>query len=200
MKPRLTHSLTSQHYYTLKVPCKPYIRKFATALFGDPIKADNKTTIGIIVIQSLEKNVYENRSIRDWYYKLFMKERPDLLEIEITKWQFAAIGSEFPRASMLTINRFLENSFDENLYLYTNAHIDNGKRYNGKEQSLISFAEKYGIEIAVDSEDEGDITIDALKKKESRYRNRLKKKKEFFANLSLPVSGDEDTFKACTGT
>lgn len=166
--------MSSQQHYTIQLPCKPYIKKFAAHLFGDPVKADSKTTLGIIIVQSIEKNVYESRNIREWYYRMFMKERPALLDIHINQFQFTAIGNELPRASLLVVNRFLENSFDEFLYLYTSAHIDEEKRYNGKEQALIRFAEKYGLEVAVDADDDGDITLDALKKKENRFRSRQK--------------------------
>lgn len=181
--------MTSPKYSIVKLPCKPYIKKFATALFGDPITVDSKTSLGIIITFSLQKNVYENRNIRDEYYEQFMRKRPALLDVSLNEWFFEKIGHDFPRSGMMTINRFLENTFDEFLYMYVSTHIDAGVRYSGVENSIMAFAEQYGFVVGIDPEDESDITIDALKKKVNRFKQRkIKKNKSCYVVPSISAA------------
>lgn len=167
MKQRLTRTLTSQRYY-IEVPCKPYIKKFAGQLYGSPVKANSYSTLGHIFVISLEKNLYDNRWMKEKDIAAFEKSHPSKLSFEITYWQFTHIGTDIGRSSVLQINRFLENVFDDFLYSYVSTRLKK-KRYKGTKSRLLEFAEEYGLVVALDPQDDGDITIDALLKKYNRF-------------------------------
>ena len=87
-------------------------------------------------------------------------------------------GLNIEVAKVLVINRYFGNQFEEDLYHFCQRNITPG-RYAGYDRALDLFAKRYDIEF------EEDITFEALKKMEYRYR------KSFEQNLTaiVPPSG-----------
>jgi len=121
---------------------------------------------------ALEKNVYENRWFKEDKWASFQRTHSDVIECSLTQFQFENFGTDLRKEAILQINRFLENSFDDFLYLYVSTRLVKHTRYNGTKDRVLSFAEKYGFNVAVDPEDEGDITYDTLIKKYSRRHKK----------------------------
>ncbi len=155
-------------YYSVKVPIKPYLKKYVHRLYGNELFANRSTALGAFLCLSLEKNVYENRNPTRQEKKILFT---DTLQFYINEWQFAGIGYDVPPASVVIINSFIDSLFSESLYQYcTNHSGEASHRYKGYNKAYYKFCIDYGLEPDV------DITMDALKKKEYRYREHLKKK------------------------
>lgn len=159
-------------FYEIQVPCKPYIRKFAVSLYGETIHADSSTTLGLIITHSLEKNYYTTRHLTEVKRAEFLRERPCNISIKINKWQFEAIGHDIKGGTHLTINRFLETLFDENLYLHVSCRLKEDKEMKGYKDAIIEFAEKHCLVLFPDIGEKEDITYEGLKKKEYRFRKK----------------------------
>lgn len=121
---------------------------------------------------SLSKNAYENRWFNDEKGKSYLVTHNQQLEYCITKWQFTNLGADIPRMSILQINRFLENLFDQSLYLHVKARLKDDREMKGWKDALLSFAEEYNLVLDPDIGEKEDITYEGLKKKEYRYRSR----------------------------
>jgi len=151
-------------YYLVKVPCKRYIRKFITSIFGDPVKADRSSSVGCFLNSILTKNTYESRNIGDVFDTKYMH---DHIPFMINKFQFTHIGFDVPKDKVLELNRYLENMFEEMLYSYCHVRID----INPERKKLIEeFVRLYKIEV------DEDISMDALVKMEYRFRKGIEKK------------------------
>lgn len=128
-------------------------------LYGTPVFANNRTPLGCFINAALDKNIYASR--HDLQFS-----PTDTLIVIINEWQFHRIGYDIPRDKAIHINRFLEASFDKDLYTYCQANIRQHSRYRGYALAIEAFAQLHDIDIDI------DITFDALKKSEYRYRKR----------------------------
>lgn len=168
---KILPQLKQPKYITVKLPCKPYIRKFVEALYGNPVRADHSTNLGCIINLTLEKTIYENRQFRNPVHK----DIRDSISVLINHWQFQRLGFDFSNENILVINRILENSFEESLYQFVRNHVKEGVRFKGYKEAIEQFADSYGIEI------EEDISYEGLKKKEARFRNKVDSRKENYS-------------------
>lgn len=151
--------------------------------------ADKNSALGIVCQSSLTKELYDNRHhLKD----LVERGYTSTYTICINNWQFNGLGFDISPQAINNINRFLENYFQESLYIWCANRVDEFNRYAGYKSYIEDFAEYYELDLFE------DITLDALLKME--YRMRVRKQNEekkrynvFFANLSAPKS---DTVKA----
>lgn len=153
--------MRSAKYHNVYLPCKTYIRKYITSIYGDPVPAYNRSSLGCYINRCLEKKSYTNRmltaSFTDQYFT-------DKLTIQINPWQFAHIGFDFSAEKVKELNWFMENMFEEHLFLYVDAHMT---EHTERKKLIDAFASQYGIVTEV------DITLEALVKTEYRMRKKV---------------------------
>jgi hypothetical protein len=153
----------SPRYALVSIPVKPYIKRFVTKLYGSPVQANNKSTLGILINLTLEKQTYEqafSQSFTDRYYT-------DQLQISISAWQFTNKGFDIPPPKVKVINKIMEQRFEEAMLDFVSTRIN---QPGAERRRLIeAFAEHYGISL------EEDISLDALVKTERRMRSAQEK-------------------------
>ena len=169
-------------YISTAIPCKRYLAKFAASVYGHPIKADTSTMIGQFIQLCLDKNTYDNRHSSEAKKNLYEAK----LNISINEWQFNGIGYNIAPEKAIAINSFIEKIFTEHLYQWCYVRTKKNCRFKGVDEQIRSFAAHHNIVL---DDDQEDISFDALKKKEYRFRLNLIKhhneyRKLFFADLS----------------
>lgn len=173
--------------YAIRIPTKTYLRKYITA--KNSLDLTYNSTLGTIILCLLDKkshNINMNEKA--------MESRLQYMNDRITFT--TSINTLFYKGLVLTtdkiiaINRYMENAFLEDLHhwctkdLPGKAIIDRGW-IRGIDLSIESFAKNYGIELDV------DISYDALKKAEYRYRKRLQEKTK---NFVPPINGIQSMY------
>jgi hypothetical protein len=167
---------------TVTLRCKPYLAKFVHSVYGSPLAADSNSLLGSYIYLCLSKNMYENRHL--YHHKRAIPQSS--IQIKISKWQFNSIGFHIPEDKAISINSFIEKTFTEHLYNWCFVHTKKEVRFKGYDDQIRSFAAHHNIVL---DDDNQDISFDALKKKEYRYRVNLEKnrtafQKIFFAEMS----------------
>jgi len=155
--------------YTLKIPCKSYIKKYVASLYGSPVKIENRTMLGIFLLAVLDKRTYEKRNFGP---NQTNKGIEDTILVEVNNWQFNAIGFDVSAECVMIINDFLEHMFDDSLYVTCFKNSKYKSRKTGYRAIMEGFCKRHGIELEL------DISYEALKKKEYRYRKQIQKNEE----------------------
>lgn len=129
-----------------------------------------------MTVQFLTSKKYKNRhsaSVQAIY------KQKHFLRIAINNWQYQAIGKVIIPESAYWINKMLERAFDYELYRFCDVFVLlKPKEYgneHGYKEALHYFAEHYGITLYDDHNEKADISFEALKKKEWRFRDRISK-------------------------
>ena len=152
--------------FSVKIPVPAYIAKFLHVRYGNPIQINNKNIIGTVIKATLEKKMaYSNLSIVNKEIKL--RSFDDFIECVMPISAIYNFGMEVSNDKSIILNRFFEEHFDESFYTFIQCNIDKNKRYCGLENSINIFTDIYGIVI------DEDITIDCLKKREYRHRQKI---------------------------
>ena len=162
--------------FTLALPCKSYIKKYFTAVYGNPIILNHQTDFGDTVLTKMSatplsqvnKHVL-NLSERDYNESLKFQLPVDLL-YRIEKLQLTD-------QQTYSINRFLENVFETDLCMTVAMAGVFGVE---KKIAIERFAARFEIRI------EEEITYEALQKKEYRYRKSSTAKNLFLYQMSSP--------------
>lgn len=142
------------------------------------IRADHSTTLGCFVVATMERRTYVERDLPRGPFG--REDLTDFITIQVNAWQFKTLGGHLSDAHILQINRMLENSFIQHLYMYVHARVHQDGRYRGYKEQIEAFCLEHGIM------PDADVAFDTLKKKESRYRAEIEKnKKELAASLCL---------------
>lgn len=162
--------------YTVSIPAKPHIARFAHTRYGNPVQLGAKNTLGCLINALLSGSNHRAK---------FSPHHADLRFKYLTGGiHCAAPLSEMLRGktfglsldNILVINQFLENEFEEKLYFYCQRQANWQKRRSGIDAAIEAFAKFYGILL------DEEITYEALKKME--YRTRQRKLKKIFAEMS----------------
>lgn len=174
--------LKSTRTYTVSVPTKAYLRKFLYCEFGNPIKLDYNSSLGTLVLCLLDNESFsintaeKNKESRIQY----MNDRVQFTApISTMYWK----GHSLSRDKIIAINRYIENEFIRELSHYCKTNLKSRSWRPGYKDAIYSFCEKYDIEV------EEDVTFEALKKAESRYRERKEKKSQSFLTKNVPPQG-----------
>lgn len=164
--------------FTVTIPCRPHIAKYAALRYGSYITINNSHTLGALIIGLLQKPSFNcrynkiNQSIR---YQQFTAS----IQLHFDKQYLYHYGLVLTPDHIIQINTFLENDFSDRLAIFTWSRIQHNTRYKGYSKALMDFADQYNIII------DQDITFDGLKKIEYRTRKNLKLS---LAILSRPVT------------
>lgn len=127
---------TADKYFTVSIPCKAYIAKYVKFLHGSKvIRADQYTTVGFCVKMCLEKKVYESRNISN---SACHRGMDDSITIQINRFLYIGVGFGINTESILQINKFLEQQFQEALFVHCSAHMRATSYNQGYKEALES--------------------------------------------------------------
>lgn len=165
-------------HYNIELPCKPYVKKYITSVFGDhsvpgsPILASKKTILGLHIEASLSKERYtypqEYRQFREFFLEPIYTAK---LLVRVSQWQFDHIGFSFSDEKIIELNQFMECLFEQHLCDWISARLTPGVE---RKSLLEEFAALHDISLDVE---DGDISIETLRKTEYRKRVHIEKHK-----------------------
>jgi hypothetical protein len=161
------------HWFTFHLPVKTYIKKYLSAHYGHPILLDLKDDIGFVLLNTLASRL-ESKASRG-YLDLWKKRYDDKIVFRIPFHYFSITKKEISPFTIVLLNRYIENKFEEELHRFVTNKTELGITFK---RSIEMFLEKSGIDLEV------DISSDAIIKSEWRYRK--KKEKLFSRILSSP--------------
>ncbi|OLY92310.1 hypothetical protein [Cnuella takakiae] len=169
-----------QGNYTVKVPTKTYLRKYVTASLGAPIALNYSSTLGTLILSLLEMDSFSvNMNLVKQDTRLTSFD--DCIEAVSSIKTMRYKGYSLTPTKIIAINRFLENAFIEDLYIHCKSSLKKREWRPGIEDGIRSFAEGCGIII------DEDISLDALKKAEWRFRKKKEERK--LQTFVLPQRG-----------
>lgn len=148
-------------YYVLKVPVKKHLQKFIHSQEGFPINNREQSFVWHIIRPYLQYKVLSGHRYDD-----INKSFPGYISINIPKSNVRVYGI-YPRMSTIGfINKVLSMHFGRELSFYVTNFLTREGRYRGYNSAIESFCQLHNIII------EEDISLDALKKMEFRYRKK----------------------------
>jgi len=172
------HQPLSQ-YFVVKIPVKPYIKKYLQALYGRPVVFSTTNYFGATIIAFLDRKFYSTRK-EDIVFKRFDK-LTDAIDIYLPKYWLnkrgISYGYDVSMQNTIIINKMFEERFAEDICKHCTLYDTMG--FDIKD-AIEDFCTVHMVDI------ETDISFDALKKKEYRYRKE--KQKQFHTNLSCQKS------------
>lgn len=165
-------------HFTFILPCKTHIKKFVTATLGAPIIVDLKTDTGFVILSTLTSRLegkVPRGSIDHWEdrYK-------DKLTFRIPIHYFSISKKETSPFTFVLLNRYFENLFEKEFNIFVGKKKNEGATIK---KCIEDFLDQYGIDLEI------DISFDAIKKSEWRYRKTLSNKVS--RNLSPTLFGAE---------
>ena len=167
--------------FAVSIPTKSYLRKYLHKRYGYPIPLNHQTLIGTAVLAMLEKKIHSDRSNALDVYKTYSSYN-DKVQFVVPASFVYKTGHmlEVPSHKAIVINRHFEGHFEEELYAFCQREIRAHRKHPGYDQAYERFAARYGIEFDI------DITYEALKKMEYRFRKKLEQ------NLTATVPASSD--------
>ena len=161
--------------FYLSIPSKPFIKKYIYKRYGYPVQVDNGTLIGVAISSILEKKVHDNNPVDDRENRF--SSLTDKIELVIPAYKVYSYeqGLNISIKKAIVLNRYFEIQFVEDLYRHCMQHtkpdLRNLTRKGfggcGYDKAILQFAQMHDLEIDV------DITFEALKKNEYRYRKKM---------------------------
>jgi hypothetical protein len=156
--------------YSVNVPTKAYLRKYIYAEHGWPLELNYTTTLGTLILCMLgneEFSINMNNGDKETRIQFMNDEIEFTAPLNTMRYK----GYSLNRDKIIAINRYIENSFVEDLHRYCKYNIKDTAWRPGIHKAIEAFAESYGIVL------EEDISFEALKKAEFRYKKRMEEKK-----------------------
>jgi hypothetical protein len=157
--------------YSVIVPTKAYLRKYIYAEYGHPLELNYLTTLGNLVLCMLGNEYFSvkmNNNDKDTRIQ-YMNDKIEFMA-PLSTMQYK--GHSLSKDRIIAINRFIEDDFVSKMSLHVQKNLKNRSWRPGYKDAIYAFAEENGIDVEI------DITFEALKKAESRYRDRERLKKE----------------------
>ena len=154
--------------YSVLIPTSSHLKKFLSVEYGHPVKIDNKTLIGTVIISMLQK--------QNFHVALKPVQKVQQVDGFTTSLSCVApmsvmkdYGHSITADQAIQLNRFFEKFFYEKLYLFVQHRINKDKRKLGVQDAIFEFCSHYDIEL------DSDISYDSLKKSEWRWRKNQNK-------------------------
>lgn len=154
--------------YTIKVPTKIYLRKYAYAKYGHPFPLNYNSTLGTLIICLLDKSPF-SINMNDDKKDVRMSYMNDVIECTAAATPMRYKSCSLDNDKIIAINRYLENEFTLELHKWCEERKEKRSWRPGIDKAINTFADQYSIIVDI------DITFDALKKAEYRYRIRKEK-------------------------
>lgn len=117
--------------FLVKIPCKPYVRRFLELNFGDPDNLNSGTAIDISkdkalyteLRMKLEKKSYRHDNV---YNRLALTRYSDEIAIRITQDDFYRYGWELSKTDIVYMNRLFEAKAKILMYAVVGSHLAMG--------------------------------------------------------------------------
>jgi hypothetical protein len=151
-------------YFTVKILTKAYLKKYIHSLYGRTVIFSTSNQFGTIMMALLERPNIQRESKEKIKIRLDEYKCELLIFCPIWFIQKNMYGFDISENHMISLNKFIDQRFTEDLYKF--CFILN-KCGVSLEDAMEEFCKTHSIEI------DEDITLDALKKKEYRYRKHL---------------------------
>jgi hypothetical protein len=151
-------------YFTVRILTKPYLKKYIHSLYGRTVIFSTSNQFGTIMMALLERPINIGVPKDKIKYKIDQYTCELLIFCPIWFIVQNKYGFEISDNHMISLNKFIDQRFTEDLYKF--CFILN-KCGVSLEDAMEEFCKTHSIEI------DEDITMDALKKKEYRYRKHL---------------------------
>jgi hypothetical protein len=153
-------------YFIIKLPTKAYLKKYLQTLYGTLVSFSTRDYFGMSIASALENPLRIQH--RPCITKIRFDTFDTILDIKAPRWwlekyQFGHVLNEH---QVITINKLFETKFEDDLYNFCTQ-----LSFVGVETkiAILQFCDRFNIEIDV------DVTYEALKKKEYRFRKNLEK-------------------------
>ncbi len=155
-------------HYSVLIPTSSHLKKFLSVEYGNPVKLDNGSLLGVVVISLLSKDGF--------HVALKPKEKSQQMQGYNVSVSCSApmsmmkdYGHSLSMDKVIQLNRFYEKLFYEKLFLFVQHRLNKSKRKMGVQDAIVEFCDYYDIEL------DNEISYDALKKAEYRYRKNQNK-------------------------
>lgn len=159
--------------FTVSVPCKRYIRKYYTHIYGPQIPLSHDTDFGDTILTkiSMKPIIRMSRQFLNVAFNGYNEQITFRLPVSL----FYYVETNLNHQNIYNINRFLQNTFESDFF-----HIVQIAAAFGVERrkAMEVFIKKHGIEI------DNDITLDALLQMEYRCRTKTSISNKFLVHLS----------------
>lgn len=155
---------TKKSYFTISVLTKPYLKKYFHTKYGNPIIFSTENYFGICLAGLLQ------RPVRIHKKKDFLRMRVDkfteLMDIlcPISFLTNDVLGTYISDSHTISLNKLFEEKFEEELTFFSTVLNICGVE---TKDAIEEFCKNYNIEVG------SDISFEALKKKEYRFRKNL---------------------------
>lgn len=164
--------------YTLGVPTKCYIRKYFNCLYGTPLQLSYKSDFGDTILTKLQTSPIMAR-VNKKELAIAFKDFNDTLTLQLPIDMLHRMETELNQQQIYNINRYLENVFETDLCMFVACASFFGIE---RKISIERFASMHRITI------DEDVTYEALKQKEYRFRKNSTSKNLFLLQMSSPFS------------
>ncbi len=156
-------SSLNKSYFTISIFTKPYLKKYLETRYGSPITFTTDNYFGMSVVSLLERPLHIHKK------KEFIRLRTDRFEDKLiihcpisflSKYRY---GVDITDEKTISLNKLFEEKFEEELTFFCQILSICGVEIK---DALEEFCKNFNIDIGT------DISYDALKKKEYRFRQK----------------------------
>lgn len=159
--------------YTITVPCKKYIKKYFSSVYGDVLKPTLNDDFGDSIITKLSSKPISRLSKQDT--NILLKGLDDKIKIRVPIDYFYRLQNSLTDQHIYTINRFLNNRFDNDFFIFVNI----GTAFGVERRKVVEyFCNRYNIIL------DHDATLESMIKKELRLRSDNQLINNFLVGLS----------------
>lgn len=173
------------NHYSIQLPTKAYLCRYVQTIYGQgsdkTVTIDPTSDFGDLIFTKLSSNIHCNLSPVEVNHKL--SRLPDKIKMQIPFHWFRKLPvKDLSPHQVIRINRHLQNIFERDLCeIVFRAHYFLGI---DRQTAIECFAHNHGIQLEV------DVTFEALKKMEYRYRHehaRYQVRKKIVQDLSCKI-------------
>ncbi len=163
--------------FSVTVPCKSYVYKYFSKMYGDTIPLDHRTDFADTILTKMVStplaqinNRLFNLEVKHYDAKIIFRLKPDF---------YFRVESSLTPKQIYNINRYLENVFEADLFNL----VCMAQCFGIQNKTAIrTFCDKYNVVI------DEDISLSSLKQAFYRYRKKPSVQNYFLMQLSSPYS------------
>jgi hypothetical protein len=152
-------------FYTIHLPVKTYVRKYLSTIYGNPIIIDGRSEFSDVILAKLSSSLHSFLSPTD--LELRLNRFTDRIDIKLPIYYWYQLENKLDQHNIVRINRYFENRFENDFCYAVSLAVSIARQERKK--AIEAFAVTHGIDV------EYDITFDALKKMEYRFRKEKEK-------------------------
>lgn len=168
-------------FYSIHLPVKTYVRKYLETIYGNPVIIDGRSEFSDVILAKLSSSLHSFLSPTDLELRLNRFTDKVCIKIPIHYWY--KLNNTIDQHNIVRLNRYFENRFEQDFCYAVSLAVSMAKQE--RKTAIENFADRHAIDVEV------DITFDALKKMEYRFRKAKEKKSE---NLLRGLSSANSLF------